>query len=108
MLYRCVARQLELSAGGPAPGGVRAANLTEATRPYLEEVALNEQVLDACAVPSCDFWEVCGLAQGSSLVKLRLFSCSRKGSAVQLYSWFILFFMEPGMVLSPSPLLHWW
>ena len=41
---------LEVPAGGPAPGGVRAANLTEATRPYLEEVALNEQVIDACVL----------------------------------------------------------
>jgi len=33
-----------LDLGGPTPIGARAANLTEATRPFLEEVALNEQV----------------------------------------------------------------
>ena len=48
MLLRC--SRLKLTAGGPAPGGVRAANLTEATRPYLEEVALNEQVSGVCAL----------------------------------------------------------
>ncbi len=33
-----------LELGGPTPIGAKAANLTEATRPFLEEVALNEQV----------------------------------------------------------------
>ena len=33
-----------LELGGPTPIGARAANLTEATRPFLQEVALNEQV----------------------------------------------------------------
>ena len=32
-----------LNLGGPVPIGARQANLTEATRPFLEEVALNEQ-----------------------------------------------------------------
>ena len=29
---------------GPVPNGAKAANLTERTRPYMQEVALNEQV----------------------------------------------------------------
>ncbi len=33
-----------LELGGPAPLGARKANLTERTLPYLQEVALNEQV----------------------------------------------------------------
>ena len=33
-----------LQLGGPTPLGARAANLTEDFRPFLEEVALNEQV----------------------------------------------------------------
>jgi hypothetical protein len=33
-----------LELGGPTPIGAKAAKLTEATRPFLEEVALNEQV----------------------------------------------------------------
>ena len=33
-----------LTLGGPTPLGARAANLTEMTRPFMEEVALNEQV----------------------------------------------------------------
>ena len=32
-----------LTLGGPAPLGARAANLTEMTRPFMEEIALNEQ-----------------------------------------------------------------
>ena len=40
------------SQGGPTPYGARLASLTEATKPYLEEVALNEQArygpLHAC------------------------------------------------------------
>lgn len=35
-----------LTLGGPTPIGARKANLTEATLPYLQEVALNEQVSD--------------------------------------------------------------
>ena len=66
----CCSR-LELPAGGPAPGGVRAANLTEATRPYLEEVALNEQVIAAyvflCVKPVC----------GSVLSLIRLLSIEK-------------------------------
>jgi len=38
-----------LQLGGPAPLGARAANLTEATRPFLEEIALNEQVCGTAA-----------------------------------------------------------
>ena len=33
-----------LELGGPTPIGARAAALTEATRPFLQEIALNEQV----------------------------------------------------------------
>ena len=33
-----------LTLGGPTPIGARKANLTERVKPYLEEVALNEQV----------------------------------------------------------------
>lgn len=33
-----------LTLGGPTPLGARAANLTEMTRPFMEEIALNEQV----------------------------------------------------------------
>lgn len=33
----------DLTLGGPTPRGLRKANLTERTRPFLEEVALNEQ-----------------------------------------------------------------
>ena len=32
-----------LTLGGPTPLGARAANLTEMTRPFMEEIALNEQ-----------------------------------------------------------------
>lgn len=38
-----------LTLGGPTPLGARAANLTEMTRPFMEEVALNEQVGSACS-----------------------------------------------------------
>lgn len=38
-----------LTLGGPTPLGARKANLTEMTRPFMEEVALNEQVGSACA-----------------------------------------------------------
>lgn len=34
-----------LELGGPTPIGARKANLTERTLPYLQEVALNEQVI---------------------------------------------------------------
>lgn len=37
-----------LTLGGPTPIGARAANLTEMTRPFMEEVALNEQVGLSC------------------------------------------------------------
>ena len=33
-----------LELGGPTPIGARQANLTEFTRPYLQEIALSEQV----------------------------------------------------------------
>ncbi len=37
-----------LTLGGPTPIGARKANLSDAVRPFMEEVALNEQV---CAFP---------------------------------------------------------
>lgn len=40
---------------GPTPIGARKANLTEATLPYLEEIAINEQgSVTAAACFSCD------------------------------------------------------
>ena len=33
-----------LSLGGPAPIGARKANLTQAVAPYMQEIALSEQV----------------------------------------------------------------
>ena len=39
----CIAGNLNL--GGPAPIGARKANLSNAVEPYLQEVALSEQVI---------------------------------------------------------------
>jgi hypothetical protein len=36
--------------GGPTPVGARAADISEAVKPYLMEVALNEQVCSALLV----------------------------------------------------------
>ena len=42
--WHAVGFNQDLSKGGPIPVGARGANLTERSRPYLQEVALNEQV----------------------------------------------------------------
>jgi hypothetical protein len=40
----CMKQHVLSTLSGPTPNGAKAAALTERTRPYMEEVALNEQV----------------------------------------------------------------
>jgi len=42
-----------LNLGGPAPVGARKANLSAAVEPYMQEIALSEQVSSASRVTSC-------------------------------------------------------
>ena len=46
----------DLEKGGPKPLGARRANLSDDTRMYLEEVALNEQVCSLCSQFERAFW----------------------------------------------------
>ena len=58
-----------LTLGGPTPIGARAANLTEMTRPFMEEVALNEQVRLRKSV-QCNAWYTWLRCHQSALVML--------------------------------------
>ena len=42
-----------LNLGGPAPIGARKANLSDAVEPYMQEIALSEQVQRLCCFCLC-------------------------------------------------------